>query len=79
MSVVSVIQECGFGQIHDVPQVSDIKEETNAEVAIANRLRHFGINDLVAVFAISLLDDVFNHEGGYWDVPHISPVHPPIP
>ena len=67
MSVVSVIQECGFGQIHDVPQISDIKEETNAEVAIADRLRHFGINDFVTVLAISLPDDVSNHEEGYWD------------
>ena len=70
MSIISVVQECGylfFGQIHDIPQVSDIKEETNAEVAIADRLRHFGIDDLVAVLAISLLDDVFNHEEGYWD------------
>ena len=36
-------------------------------MAIANRLRHFRINDLVAVLAISLLDDVSNHEERYWD------------
>ena len=41
-------------------RVSDVKEETDAEMAIADCLRDFRINNLVTVLAISLLDDMFN-------------------
>jgi len=51
--------------MHHIPQMSDVKEETDAEMAIANRLRDFRINNPVTVLAISLLDDVFNHEKRY--------------
>jgi hypothetical protein len=70
MNVISVIQErCDLilRKIHDIPQVSDVKQETDAKMAIPNRLRDFWINDPVTVLAISLLDDVFNHEKRYWD------------
>jgi len=50
----------------------------NAEVAIADRLRHFRINDLVTVLGISLLDDVSNHEERYWDDFFLIISHPYI-
>ena len=53
--------------IHHIPQISDGKEETDAEMAIANCLRNFRINNLVTLLAISLLDDVFYQIKWNWD------------